>query len=224
MKTSTNKLSIFMVFSILTSLILTIFLVKEFSLKLLLFFITFMVALNIWMLKFRNTVSHQIWVIPLALLFLYLLKYGSAIGISLNYAYGVFYTIIAIPLVYSLSSVKLEVGSFQRRSLIYMIIPLTLSYIVSRVVYAEPIIFFYILGPIIEYGVRKSIIREETVKITTIMLNVMLVTVFYCGVFSMILIALIGSTLRELLKGFRGIMGDYVLRLTSLLLTSLYVM
>lgn len=224
MKTSIDKLSVFMVFSILTSLLLIIFLAKEVSFKLLLFFIIFMAALNTWMLKFRNTVSPQIWVIPLALLFLYLLKNSSIIGSALNYAYGVFYTIIAIPLVYSLSSVKLKIEKLQKRDLVYMIVPLILGYIISRMVNAEPIIFFYILGPIVEYGVGKSIIREGMVRITTIMLNVMLVAVFYYGISSMILIALIGFTLRELLKDFKGILGDYVLRLTSLLLTSLYVM
>ena len=203
---------------------LIIFLAKEVSFKLLLFFIIFMAALNTWMLKFRNTVSPQIWVIPLALLFLYLLKNSSIIGSALNYAYGVFYTIIAIPLVYSLSSVKLKIEKLQKRDLVYMIVPLILGYIISRMVNAEPIIFFYILGPIVEYGVGKSIIREGMVRITTIMLNVMLVAVFYYGISSMILIALIGFTLRELLKDFKGILGDYVLRLTSLLLTSLYVM
>ena len=224
MKTLRKNLNVLVVFSTLIILLLISFLVEEISLKLLLFFATFVVILNIWMLKFRKTISPQIWVVPLALLFLYILKYSNITCDVLNYAYGIFYTIIAIPLVYSLKPIEVKIGKPRAKDLAYMAIPLILGFTISRVVNAEPVIFFYILGPIVEYGVGKSVIREEIARTATIVLNVMLITVFYSEIPSILLIALTGFATREILKGFKGILGDYVLRLTSLFSESLHVM
>ena len=79
-------------------------------------------------------------------------------------------------------------------------------------------------SPIVEYGVGKSVIREEIARTATIVLNVMLITVFYSEIPSILLIALTGFAAREILKGFKGILGDYVLRLTSLFSEILPVM
>ena len=224
MKTLRKNLNVLVVFSTLIILLLISFLVEEISLKLPLFFATFVVILNIWMLKFRKTISPQIWVVPLALLLLYILKYSNITGDVLNYAYGIFYTIIAIPLVYSLKPIELKIGKPQAKDLAYMAIPLILGFTISRVVNAKPVIFFYILGPIVEYGVGKSVIREEIARTATIVLNVMLITVFYSEIPSILLIALTGFATREILKGFKGILGDYVLRLTILISETLHVM
>lgn len=223
MKTLGKNLGVLMVFSTLIMLLLISFLVEEISLKLLLLFAAFIITLNIWISKFRKTISPQLWAVPLALLFLHLLKYSSVTSDILNYAYGVFYTIIAIPLVYNLKTIEFKMEKPQVKDLA-LAIPIILGYLISKTVNTKPIIFFYILGPILEHGVGKSIIREEIARTAAIVLNIMLITVFYSEISSILLIALTGFAIRELLKSFKGILGDYILRLTILISETLHVM
>jgi len=187
--------------------------------KLVAYFSLFIVTINLWILKLRNYISSLLWTIPLASLLSHLIVYVGIFRNAWNYAYGVFYTTVALSLIYSEKSLELEIPKLGRKDVAAVTVLILAGFFVSRIVTLEPIIFFYLLGPILEYAVSKSITptRIFSNKVVFATICAIVALTFYTEFPSLLLVAIVGLVLRIGLGGFKGVFGDYVLRLSSII-------
>jgi|GEM_PF-4739372 len=188
-------------------------------LKLITYFALFITTINLWILKLRNYVPSILWTIPLASLLSHLIVYVGIFRNAWNYAYGVFYTTIALSLIYSEKSLELEIPKLGRKDVAAVTVLVLAGFFMSRIVTLEPIIFFYLLGPILEYAVSKSITPTRIISNKVVFATICAIVAlsFYTEFPSLLLVAIVGLAFRTGLGGFKGIFGDYVLRLSSII-------
>lgn len=188
-------------------------------LKLITYFALFITTINLWILKLRNYISSLLWTIPLASLLSHLIVYVGIFRNAWNYAYGAFYTTVALSLIYSEKSLELEIPKLRRKDVTAVTVLILAGFFVSRIVALEPIIFFYLLGPILEYAVSKSITPTKMFsnKVVFATICAIVALTFYTEFPSLLVVAVVGLLFRTGLGGFKGIFGDYVLRLSSII-------